>query len=95
MSSMIPDIVISRLPVYLRALDRLAQEGFEVTSSHELGKRLGIWLRDEIRLFCGVGVHMSFLFVSLKPDLTKENLGCQAAQTANVCRRDATESGTT
>ena len=38
----IPDIVIGRLPVYLRALRRLEQEGNEITSSHELGKRLGI-----------------------------------------------------
>ncbi len=38
----IPDIVIGRLPVYLRALSRIEQEGKEITSSHELGKRLGI-----------------------------------------------------
>lgn len=38
----IPDIVIGRLPIYLRALSRLAQEGREITSSHELGERLGI-----------------------------------------------------
>ncbi len=38
----IPDIVIGRLPIYLRALVRLQQEGQEITSSHELGRRLGI-----------------------------------------------------
>src|SRR5688500_3648436 len=38
----IPDIVIGRLPIYLRALDRLQQEGQEITSSHELVRRLGI-----------------------------------------------------
>lgn len=38
----IPDIVIGRLPVYLRTLKRLAQEGQEVASSQELGERLGI-----------------------------------------------------
>ena len=38
----IPDIVISRLPLYLRALSRLALEGAKITSSHELGKRLGM-----------------------------------------------------
>jgi redox-sensing transcriptional repressor len=42
MSSEIPDIVVSRLPIYLRALSRMALEGLEVTSSQELGKRLGI-----------------------------------------------------
>src|SRR3989338_6950878 len=38
----IPDIVVSRLPVYLRALTRMALEGAKTTSSHELGRRLGI-----------------------------------------------------
>jgi redox-sensing transcriptional repressor len=38
----IPDIVISRLPVYLRALTRLQLDGQEITSSKELGERLGI-----------------------------------------------------
>lgn len=38
----IPDIVIGRLPIYLRALNRMIQEGKEYTSSHELGERLGI-----------------------------------------------------
>jgi redox-sensing transcriptional repressor len=38
----IPDIVIGRLPIYLRALNRLVQQGQEITSSHELGQYLGI-----------------------------------------------------
>ena len=38
----IPDIVVGRLPVYLRALQRMLQEGRHVTSSQELGERLGI-----------------------------------------------------
>jgi len=38
----IPDIVIGRLPIYLRALTRMAAEGMEITSSHEMGQRLGI-----------------------------------------------------
>lgn len=38
----IPDIVIGRLPVYLRALAYLAETGKTNTSSHELGRRLGI-----------------------------------------------------
>jgi redox-sensing transcriptional repressor len=38
----IPDIVIGRLPLYLRALNFLASEGREITSSQELGDRLGI-----------------------------------------------------
>ncbi|HLA02849.1 MAG TPA: redox-sensing transcriptional repressor Rex [Aestuariivirga sp.] len=42
MPKQIPDIVIGRLPVYLRALQQMAQEGRQVTSSQELGERLGI-----------------------------------------------------
>ncbi|HLU11430.1 MAG TPA: redox-sensing transcriptional repressor Rex [Oceanobacillus sp.] len=58
MPSSIPDIVISRLPVYLRALERLSQEGKEVTSSHELGRRLGIssaQIRKDLSHFGGFG----------------------------------------
>jgi redox-sensing transcriptional repressor len=58
MTPTIPDIVISRLPVYLRALERLSQEGFEVTSSHELGRRLGIssaQIRKDLSHFGGFG----------------------------------------
>ncbi len=58
MASNIPDIVISRLPVYLRALERLTQEGHEVTSSLELGKRLGIssaQIRKDLSHFGGFG----------------------------------------
>ncbi len=38
----VPDIVIGRLPVYLRALGRMQEAGQEITSSQELGQRLGI-----------------------------------------------------
>ena len=38
----IPDIVIGRLPIYLRALSVMSATGQEITSSHELGERLGI-----------------------------------------------------
>ena len=38
----IPDIVIGRLPVYLRTLRLLDSQGVEVTSSQELGSLLGI-----------------------------------------------------
>lgn len=54
----IPDIVIGRLPLYLRALRRLQQEGRDVTSSHELGKRLDIssaQIRKDLAHFGGFG----------------------------------------
>ncbi|NTU62467.1 MAG: redox-sensing transcriptional repressor Rex [Chloroflexi bacterium] len=41
-STDIPDIVIGRLPVYLRALSLMAAAGQQITSSHELGEKLGI-----------------------------------------------------
>ncbi len=54
----IPDIVIGRLPLYLRALRRLQQEDKTVTSSHELGKRLDIssaQIRKDLSHFGGFG----------------------------------------
>ena len=38
----IPDIVIGRLPIYLRTLKQLVNQAREVTSSQELGELLGI-----------------------------------------------------
>jgi redox-sensing transcriptional repressor len=58
LSNRIPDIVIGRLPLYLRALTRLQQEGRDVTSSHELGRHLGIssaQIRKDLSHFGGFG----------------------------------------
>src|SRR5436190_2295658 len=41
-SDKIPDIIIGRLPVYLRALQGLAEKGVLNTSSQELGEMIGI-----------------------------------------------------
>lgn len=38
----IPDIVVGRLPLYLRSLQRMVSENRKVTSSQEMGERLGI-----------------------------------------------------
>jgi len=38
----IPDIIVGRLPMYLRSLQRMAREGRQVTSSQEIGERLRI-----------------------------------------------------
>ena len=57
-SDSIPDIVIGRLPLYLRALRRLRQEDESVTSSQELGKRLDIssaQIRKDLSHFGGFG----------------------------------------
>lgn len=54
----VPDIVIGRLPIYLRALQVMAAEGREVTSSQELGERLGIspaQIRKDLSYFGNFG----------------------------------------
>ena len=38
----VPDIVIGRLPIYLRALVHLLEEGQRITASQDLAERLGI-----------------------------------------------------
>jgi redox-sensing transcriptional repressor len=70
----IPDIVVGRLPVYLRALSHLAAESIQVTSSHELGKRLGIsaaQIRKDLSHFGefgkqGTGYNIAYLRDQLK-----------------------------
>lgn len=70
----IPDIVIGRLPIYLRALQRMDQNGQQVTSSHELGELLGIsppQIRKDLSLFGefgkqGTGYHVKFLMKQLQ-----------------------------
>ena len=65
----VPDIVVGRLPIYLRALNRMLQEGKEYTSSHELGERLGIssaQIRKDLSHFGefgkqGTGYHIAYL----------------------------------
>jgi len=72
--SPIPDIVIGRLPIYLRALTQLSQQGHEITSSHELGQRLGIssaQIRKDLSHFGefgkqGTGYQISHLQAQLK-----------------------------
>lgn len=81
MSDNIPDIVIGRLPIYLRALTHLSQEGDKVTtSSHELGQRLGIssaQIRKDLSHFGefgkqGTGYHIGFLIEQLRQILHLE-----------------------
>jgi redox-sensing transcriptional repressor len=71
---MIPDIVIGRLPVYLRALGFLIAEGRQITSSQELGDRLGIssaQIRKDLSHFGefgkqGTGYDINFLYEQLR-----------------------------
>ncbi|MBT3337154.1 MAG: redox-sensing transcriptional repressor Rex [Anaerolineae bacterium] len=64
-----PDIIIGRLPLYLRALHRMADTGSLVTSSQELGEWVGIsaaQIRKDISQFGefgkqGTGYNIQFL----------------------------------
>lgn len=70
----IPDIVIGRLPIYLRALNHMIQEEKEYTSSHELGERLGIssaQIRKDLSHFGefgkqGTGYNVAYLFEQIR-----------------------------
>lgn len=70
----IPDIIIGRLPVYLRALQRLSERGILTTSSQELGEIIGIsaaQIRKDISQFGefgkqGTGYSIPFLIERLR-----------------------------
>jgi len=70
----IPGIVIGRLPIYLRAIQRMAQEGQRVTSSKELGERLGVsaaQIRKDLSQFGefgkqGTGYNIKYLSEQLR-----------------------------
>lgn len=65
----IPDIVVGRLPLYLRTLRHMAGIGRQVTSSQELGEQLGIsaaQIRKDLSLFGefgkqGTGYNIAYL----------------------------------
>ena len=70
----IPDIIIGRLPIYLRALQHMADKGIQTTSSQELGEVVGIsaaQIRKDISQFGefgkqGTGYSISFLLERLR-----------------------------
>jgi len=70
----IPDIVVGRLPLYLRTLQRMSNGGQSVTSSQELGERLGIsaaQIRKDLSQFGefgkqGTGYSVDYLLEQLK-----------------------------
>ena len=76
----IPDIIIGRLPVYLRALQQLSEKGILTTSSQELGEIIGIsaaQIRKDISQFGefgkqGTGYSIPFLIERLR-DILKVN----------------------
>ncbi len=80
--STVPDIIVGRLPLYLRELSKMAEEGKEITSSQELGKRLGIssaQIRKDLSQFGefgkqGTGYNITFLVMQLRIILKVEDV---------------------
>lgn len=78
----IPDIIIGRLPVYLRALQRMADSGLKTTSSQELGEHVGIsaaQIRKDISQFGdfgkqGTGYSIPFLLDKLREILKVDRI---------------------
>jgi redox-sensing transcriptional repressor len=70
----VPNIVVGRLPLYLRTLQLMYQESRRVTSSQELGERLGIsaaQIRKDLSQFGefgkqGTGYNIDFLTDQLR-----------------------------
>lgn len=81
-SDKIPDIIIGRLPIYLRALQRMSEKGKKTTSSQELGDYVGIsaaQIRKDISQFGefgkqGTGYSITFLVEKLREILKVNRL---------------------
>ena len=81
-SKKIPDIIIGRLPVYLRALQRMSEMGLKTTSSQELGEHVGIsaaQIRKDISQFGefgkqGTGYSIQFLLDKLREILKVDRI---------------------
>ena len=78
----IPDIIVSRLPVYLRALRRMQAQAQQNTSSQELGELVGIsaaQIRKDLSQFGefgkqGTGYNIAFLISKLREILQVEHV---------------------
>jgi redox-sensing transcriptional repressor len=78
----VPDVIVSRLPVYLRALQRLADVGISNTSSQELGEKVGIsaaQIRKDLSQFGefgkqGTGYHIPFLIERISQILNVDRI---------------------
>jgi redox-sensing transcriptional repressor len=78
----IPDIIISRLPIYVRALQYMQDKGKQTTSSQELGDLLNIsaaQIRKDLSQFGefgkqGTGYNITFLIAKLREILKIERV---------------------
>jgi len=70
----IPDIIVGRLPLYLRSLQRMKKEDRQITSSQELGERIGIsaaQIRKDLSQFGefgkqGTGYNIDYLIKQIR-----------------------------
>jgi redox-sensing transcriptional repressor len=80
--TLIPDIIVSRLPVYLRALRRMQAQNQPTISSQELGEQVGIsaaQIRKDLSQFGefgkhGTGYNIAFLVGKLREILQVEHV---------------------
>ena len=78
----IPDIIVGRLPIYLRALQRMSDLGVQTTSSQELGEKVGIsaaQIRKDVSQFGefgkqGTGYNIAFLMDKLRTILKVDRI---------------------
>ena len=70
----IPNIIVGRLPLYLRSLQRMKKEDRQITSSQELGERIGIsaaQIRKDLSQFGefgkqGTGYNIDYLIEQIR-----------------------------
>ena len=82
MVNQVPRIIIGRLPLYLRALNRLQKDGLDYASSQELGRLLDIsaaQIRKDLSHFGelgkrGKGYEINFLVQKLNQILNTDNV---------------------
>ena len=78
----VPDIIVSRLPVYLRALEQIYESGISSTASQELGAKVGIsaaQIRKDLSQFGefgkqGTGYYIPFLIERLRQILRVDHV---------------------
>ena len=78
----VPDIVVGRLPIYLRALVHLASEGQRIVASQDLAERLGMssaQIRKDLSHFGefgkqGMGYDVAYLREQLRSILTVDQV---------------------
>jgi redox-sensing transcriptional repressor len=82
LGNQVPDIVVRRLPVYLRALNHLEAQGVTITSSKELAEIVGssaAQIRKDLSHFGefgkqGTGYHVNFLAKQLRRILNADQV---------------------